>query len=190
MHLTQHGVAFSAYVSAHETELSKGYTIHFDRIITNIGSHYNKYSGVFIAPQHGIYVFAWTLYCHAEGYIFSELVVNSNVVGAMVSDGELQGATNIRTATGIVVVAISQGDDVYVRTHPTKDHRHNLYSDPAWRSSFNGWKVWFIDRIKFYFIRVFVLCIDKPIRVMVYLPVVRLFCYELMWWNHRLNWDF
>lgn len=96
VHLTQDGVAFSAYVSAHETELSKGYTIHFDTIITNIGSHYNKYSGVFKAPQDGIYVFAWTLYCHAEGYIFSELVVNSDVVGAMVSDGELQGATNIQ----------------------------------------------------------------------------------------------
>lgn len=118
----------------HTTEISKGSTIHFDTIVTNIGNHYNKHSGIFTAPQHGVYVFAWNLYC--DGYIYSQLVVNSNVVGAMFSSAE--GASNIRTPTGIVVVEVNQGDIAYVRIHPTGNHSGNLNSHPNWRSSFNA----------------------------------------------------
>lgn len=123
----------------HTTEISKGSTIHFDTIVTNIGNHYNKHSGIFTAPQHGVYVFTWNIYCNTGGYIFSQLVVNSNVVGAMFSSGE--GASNIRNSTGIVVVEVNQGDIVFVRIHPTGNHSGNLNSNPDWRSSFNGWKL-------------------------------------------------
>ncbi|XP_056016677.1 uncharacterized protein LOC125673173 [Ostrea edulis] len=133
------GVAFSAYVPAYETDISKDHTIKFDRIVTNIDNHYNPYSGIFTAPQHGIYVFTWNLYCFNDGHIYSQVVVNSNAVGAMYTTAE--GATNIRTTTGIVVVEVNQGDVVFVRTHPTATYSGNLYSSPIWRSSFNGWKL-------------------------------------------------
>eukprot|EP00105_Crassostrea_gigas_P018476 XP_011436617.2 PREDICTED: uncharacterized protein LOC105334760 isoform X1 [Crassostrea gigas] len=132
--------AFSAYVSVHETDISKDFTIHFDTIVTNIGNHYNKHTGIFTTPQHGVYVFTWNLYCNTGGYIFSQLVVNSNVVGAMLTDAV--GATDIRSATGTVVVEVNQGDVVFVRTHPTNSHVGNLRSNSAWRSSFNGWKLY------------------------------------------------
>nr|XP_019918432.2 uncharacterized protein LOC105317520 isoform X1 [Crassostrea gigas] len=134
------GAAFSAYVSVSQTDISKDFTIHFDTILTNIGNHYNKHSGTFMAPQHGVYVFTWNLYCHAEGYIYSQLVVNSNVVGTMFTSA--QGASNIRSPTGIVVVEVNQGDVVFVRTHPTNGHVGNLYSYTDYRSSFNGWKLY------------------------------------------------
>lgn len=134
------GAAFSAYVSHYETDISKDFTIHFDTIVTNIGNHYNKHSGTFTAPQHGVYVFTWNLYCHAEGYIYSQLVVNSNVVGTMFTSA--QGAANIRSPTGIVVVEVNQGDVVFVRTHPTNGHSGNLFSYTDYRSSFNGWKLY------------------------------------------------
>ncbi|XP_052685358.1 uncharacterized protein LOC128165154 [Crassostrea angulata] len=132
--------AFSAYVSVYETDISKDFTIHFDTIVTNIGNHYNKHTGIFTAPQHGVYVFTWNLYCNTGGYIQSQLVVNSNVVGAMLTNA--QGASNIRSHTGIVVVEVNQGDVVFVRTHPTHSHIGNLYSYIDWRSSFNGWKLY------------------------------------------------
>ena len=134
------GAVFSAYVSTFETELSKDHIIRFDTIVTNIGSHYNQHSGLFTAPEQGVYVFSWNLYCHSGGYIFSQLVVNSNVVGSMFTIGE--GATDIRSITGVVVVQVNAGDVVYVRTHPTQSHSGNLYSHPDYRSSFSGWKVY------------------------------------------------
>lgn len=72
--------------------------------------------------------------------MFSQIVVNSSVVGAMFSSGE--GASNIRSSTGIVVVEVNQGDIVFVRIHPTGNHSGNLNSHPDWRSSFNGWKLY------------------------------------------------
>lgn len=127
-------------MSVYETDISKDLTIHFDTIVTNIGNHYNKHTAAFTAPQHGVYVFTWNLYCNTGGYVYSQLVVNSNVVGAMFTDAE--GASNIRSHTGIVVVEVNQGDVVFVRTHPTGGYFGNLMSTAAWRSSFNGWKLY------------------------------------------------
>ena len=127
-------------MSGDETEISTDFTIHFDTIVTNIGNHYNKHTGAFTAPQHGVYVFTWNLYCNTGGHIYSQLVVNSNVVGAMLTDAE--GASSVRSVTGTVVVEVNQGDVVFVRTHPTLGHSGNLRSYSAWRSSFNGWKLY------------------------------------------------
>ena len=135
------GAAFSAYVSAYETFFSNDYTIKFDTTVTNFGNHYNAFSGVFTASQHGVYVFTWNLYCGGNGgFIYSQLVVNSDVVGAMVTDAA--GADYVRTTTGVVVVEINNGDIVFVRIHPTNHHHFNLFSDKDWRSTFSGWKLY------------------------------------------------
>ncbi|XP_078320162.1 uncharacterized protein LOC111100440 [Crassostrea virginica] len=134
------GAAFSAYVSTFETDLSKDHIIKFDSIVSNVGSHYNQHSGVFTAPEQGVYVFSWNLYCTVGGYIHSQLVVNSNVVGAMYTSA--QGAGSIRSTTCIIVVQVNAGDVVYVRTHPTQSPSSNLYSHQDWRSYFSGWKVY------------------------------------------------
>lgn len=134
---TEH-TAFSAYISIHRTNTGKDQTIKFDTIVTNIGNHYNSYSGTFSPPQHGVYVFTWTLHCWGEGYLYTHLVVNSRVVGATLTDA--LGVGSVRSTTGIVVVEVNQGDIVFVRTHPTNGH-HDLFSNPDWRSSFSGWKL-------------------------------------------------
>ena len=134
------GAAFSAYVSTYETDISKDHTIKFDTIVTNIGNHYNQHSGMFTAPEQGVYVFSWNLYCDLGGHIFSQLVVNSNIVRAMFSSAA--GASDIRATTGIVVVHVNTGDVVYVRTHPNNSYKGNLRSNPNYRSSLSGWKLY------------------------------------------------
>ncbi|XP_061188901.1 uncharacterized protein LOC133197077 [Saccostrea echinata] len=134
------GVAFSAFVSTYETEISKDHTIKFDIIVSNIGNHYNLHSGIFTSPQHGVYVFTWNLYCRAGGYIFSQILVNSNAVGGMLTSSN--GATSFRTTTGVVVMEVNQGDVVFVRIHSTETQSGNLFSHPDYRSSFNGWKIY------------------------------------------------
>lgn len=124
-------------MSVSTTGLSNDFTIHFDTIITNIGHHYNKHTGAFTAPQHGVNVFTWNLYCDVGGYIYSQLVVNSNVVGAMYTSAE--GAIAIRSPTGTVVVEVNQGDVVFVRTHPTVGHSGNLRSDSKLMSIILQW---------------------------------------------------
>lgn len=134
-------MAFSVYLSISDVEISKGYTIKFDTIVTNIGSSYNRYTGVFTAPQDGVYVFSWNLYCSSDGaYFYSQLVANSNVVGAMFTDAT--GANYTRTTTNVVVVEINIGDVIYVRIHPTLGFKKKLHSSPDFRSTFSGWKLY------------------------------------------------
>lgn len=51
----------------------------FDTIILNIGEHYDKYDGVFVAPRKGIYLFAWTVSIYSDNYAVTELVVEGIV---------------------------------------------------------------------------------------------------------------
>ncbi|XP_062611256.1 uncharacterized protein LOC134273095 [Saccostrea cucullata] len=133
------GVAFHAYLSHNENNPGSHQTIIFDNIITDIGGNYNQHSGDFICPENGVYTFSWTLFCSRGGYIYSQIVVNSNSVGALFCSG--QGADEIRATTGVVVVEINQGDVVYIRTHPSNPIVGTLYSKTTYRSSFSGWKL-------------------------------------------------
>ena len=126
-------------MSNSETSVGRHQTFVFDHVVTNVGGNYNRYSGIFTSPSQGVYVFSWTLYCNYEGYFYSEVVVNSDPVGAIFCSAE--GATNMRHVTGVVVVEINQGDIVYIRTHPSYSNIGGVYSSSDYRSSFTGWRL-------------------------------------------------
>lgn len=104
-------------MSRTEDTIGHHQTFVFDHVVTNVGGNYNHHTGIFTSPSPGIYVFSWTLYCQSEGYFYSEVVVNSNPVGAVYCNA--LGDRGIRHITSVVVVEISQGDVVLIRTHPT-----------------------------------------------------------------------
>ena len=124
-----------------QSEYTIGYhqTFVFDHVVTNVGGNYNRHSGIFTSSSHGVYVFSWTLFCETGGYLYSEVVINSNPVGALRCSAE--GATNMRHVTGVVVVEVNQGDIVYIRNNPTGPNVGIVYSRFNYRSSFTGWKL-------------------------------------------------
>ena len=132
-------MAFYAYMSQSEPTIGHHQTFVFDHVVTNVGGNYNRHSGIFTSPSQGVYVFSWTLYCKNGGFFYSEVVVNSDPVGAIFCSAE--GATNMRHVTGVVVVEINQGDIVYIRSHPTILIEGSVYSSSIIRSSFTGWKL-------------------------------------------------
>ncbi|XP_062611252.1 complement C1q tumor necrosis factor-related protein 3-like [Saccostrea cucullata] len=127
-------------MSHDESSLGQHQTIIFDHVITNVGGYYNRHMGIFSSPVNGVYTFSWTLYCISDGYIYSEIVVNSNAAGAMYCDG--QGALSLRHTTGVVVVEINLGDVVYIRTHPQDPVGGAIPSCSTYPSSFKGWKLY------------------------------------------------
>jgi hypothetical protein len=104
---------------------------------TNQGNAYHPTTGVFMVPQTGIYVFTWTIRIDGSRSHSTQLVVNTESVGIVHLNA---GGTGIGEVTGIVVVHVNTGDDVFVRTHENYNSGF-ISSDVAGRSSFAGWKL-------------------------------------------------
>ncbi|VDI53834.1 Hypothetical predicted protein [Mytilus galloprovincialis] len=132
-------VAFYAYMSTHETNPGRHQTLIFDMVKTNLGSSYSKHTGVFSAPEHGTYVFTWTITSGVHSYIYSEIVINSVPFGSIVTDSE--EIHDYHSATGIIVVQLNHGDVVYIRTNPNVSIKGQIMSQSLCRSSFSGWKI-------------------------------------------------
>lgn len=133
------GVAFFAYLSSNEPTVGSHQTFVFDVDHTNIGGHYNHHTGIFTCPSHGVYVFSWSIYCGGGGYVISELVVNSSPVS-----GKYVGARSVSnqlSSTDLAIIQLNTGDAVYVRTPPSHAANGLVFSDPLYRSTFSGWKL-------------------------------------------------
>ncbi|XP_062613185.1 C1q-related factor-like [Saccostrea cucullata] len=134
---TDGNIAFFAKLTHTETQPSTLHTFVFDSAPTNIGGHYNRYSGMFTAPRHGTYVFSWTMFCSEGAHISSQLIKNADYIDATLCNAE--GATYIRSTTGVSVLELNQGDVVFIRTHPTSGHRGDIKSNEYHLSTFSGW---------------------------------------------------
>lgn len=114
------------------------YLFVFEVDHTNIGGHYNHHTGVFTSPSHCVYVFSWSIYCLAYGNVYSELVVNSSPVS-----GKFVGGSSFNYVSWIdlAIVELNTGDAVYIRTPTNHAASGTVLSDPLYRSTFSGWKL-------------------------------------------------
>lgn len=104
---------------------------------TNQGKAYHPTIGVLMVPQTEMYLFTWTVRIDGGNYHSTELVVNTeSVVIVRLSTG----GTGTGEVTGILVVHVYNGDDVFVRTYGNFNAGF-VSSDYAGRSSFAGWKL-------------------------------------------------
>lgn len=109
----------------------------YDNVVTNIGWHYNRYTGVFTAPQSGTYVFTFTVYCKAGESFSLELIANSYVFDGILCNAN--GANWYRTASSTAVKQINQGDAIFIRTHHNLTVTGDIPSYNNARTCFAGW---------------------------------------------------
>ncbi|XP_060074569.1 uncharacterized protein LOC132554276 [Ylistrum balloti] len=134
---TNTNVAFSASmtnsVSVHQHE-----TLVFGHVLLNEGNGYNGADGIFIVPRGGVYVFTWSITSakNNDGTydIHTSLLINGSPVGAIDSDAD---SNNWGSATGIVVVAVENGDHVFVRM--ATGSSGSIISQSETKSTFSGW---------------------------------------------------
>ncbi|XP_062594093.1 uncharacterized protein LOC134255577 [Saccostrea cucullata] len=132
-------LAFYAYMSAPELNPGPHHTIIFDTVITNVGSAYNHHTGIFTVPVDGIYIFSWTLLNEGQGYISTQIVINSSVYGALWTSSQDVNARHMNSYT--IVVHCNTNDSVYIRTHSNYTTKRDINSNVYGRSSFSGWKL-------------------------------------------------
>lgn len=111
--------------------------IVFDTVKVNVANAYNRYSGVFTAPEAGAYVFSWTMECDGGGSLFTQAVRNTEILGSIATDSGQE--SEYRMSTGLVLVLANKGDAVFVRVHSV--HHSTIHSSDAARSTFSGWKI-------------------------------------------------
>lgn len=131
--------AFYSFLSSDELASTKHHTIPFDVVKTNVGNNYHPNSGTFIAPSAGTYTFDWMIQSTWRGVVYTQLMRNSEVLGEVVADSSHE--YEFHSATGVVVVQLSEGDEVFIRTHPTDASTGHIISRPGYRSSFSGWRI-------------------------------------------------
>jgi hypothetical protein len=56
----------------------------FERVVINIGGHYNNIDGICVAPKRGIYLFAWTVCTVNANYVMTELMVDNTMTSKSV----------------------------------------------------------------------------------------------------------
>lgn len=117
-------VAFCAYMSTTEVSPTRHHVLVFDDVKTNIGSAFNRISGMFTAPIDGAYVFTWTIFSdrHSDSYINSQIVVNTEAFTSMITDSDEVG--DFHSSTGVIVLNLNRVDSVYIRTHPTDNNKN------------------------------------------------------------------
>jgi hypothetical protein len=132
-------VAFFAYMSKMENNPGKHHTLIYDVAHTNVGGHYSPHTGTFTVPTHGVYVFMWNIYSGGDAYAYTELVVNSNVVGKSYTGATSHGDAVTSPAT--VVLEVNQADEVHIRTSANLPIHGDIYNTDGYQSTFSGWKL-------------------------------------------------
>ena len=132
-----------------EINIGKHHLIIFDHALLNTGNGYHPTSGIFTAPQTGVYVFMWTVRIHSQSII---LIVNGQTYTSLYNRPYQYTAVGHNDAdesvTGIAIVHVNQGDDVYLRTHTTYDGTRSVFSNEYGKSTFGGWiMLWPLARI-------------------------------------------
>jgi hypothetical protein len=135
---TTSAIAFYAYMTKDTPTITIRHSLTFDVVKTNLGNGYHPATGVFIAPESGVYVFTWSIRENGNDYHPTELMVNTDVLGVLFVNAD--GGSS--TGTGVVVTHVNAGDDVFIRTSFFgPNNAGGVGSNDAGRSSFAGWKL-------------------------------------------------
>ena len=94
------------------SDITANLVIVFDVVKTNAGNGYHPSTGVFIVPESGMYVFSWSFMTGNNLHDSTQLMVNSNEEGIIHIH---PGTGGWITGTGVAVLHVNKGDDVYVR---------------------------------------------------------------------------
>uniref|UniRef100_A0A8W8MM93 C1q domain-containing protein n=1 Tax=Magallana gigas TaxID=29159 RepID=A0A8W8MM93_MAGGI len=120
--LSTPAIGFSASLSR-DTHLGDNHAIKYDKVLTNYGYGYNKWSGHFKAPRKGLYMFSCTVMAYSGDNISVAMVKNHHVMMYVYSDYSAYD-----TGAASVVLAMKRGDRVWIRRNGHGRYLHGVYN--------------------------------------------------------------
>nr|XP_022302661.1 complement C1q-like protein 4 [Crassostrea virginica] len=116
-------IGFSAGISK-DTYLGDDQAIKYDRVLTNVGNGYDKFSGHFTAPIEGLYVFSCTVMAEATGDLSVVLVKNGQRMSNVYSSGG-----NYDSGAISILLSLKKGDKVWIRRY---EHGRTMNAEYNW----------------------------------------------------------
>ena len=132
-------LAVYAYMNVAETNIGTHHQLVFDVPVTNHDNSYNKHTGIFTAPQSGVYAFSFTVFPGRGSYVAVNIYRNSEFVGQVY--GEVTMSHEFSRSSMVAVISMTIGDATYLRTSLTTTSAGSIYRDGNVKSSFSGWKI-------------------------------------------------
>lgn len=126
-------VAFDVRLKEDKRNLADKARVVFETIDLNEGLGYNASTGIFTAPNGGIYAFDWTTLAWTGQYAFTSLVVNDQFKSWIYCSG---GQSQIYLpCSKMTIVKLEKEDKVWIGVYqgPANIHRHY--------TSFSGYKL-------------------------------------------------
>ena len=122
-------------VQSHSITLEKKSILVFERIVMNIGGHYNNIDGIFVAPKTGIYLFAWTVCTDGASYAMTELMVDNTMISRA---GEHEASNTLHCGSMTAICRMDKDKHAWIRTtgYGTKHYFYTHKEGP--QSSFMG----------------------------------------------------
>ncbi|CAG2199968.1 unnamed protein product [Mytilus edulis] len=129
-------VLFYAIIKQSEFSLNKHSTVVFETVIINEGGHYNNNDGIFVAPRDGIYMFSWTVSTVNAAYIYTELVVEENVISST-GDREVDSGS-YTSASMTAFCRMNKDEHAWIRTTSWNTENYIYSRYPFSRTAFLG----------------------------------------------------
>lgn len=112
--------------------------LNFDVEYVNIGSHFNKTSGLFTCRFPGVYFFAFTVGKHPRKALSVKLMTGGGQVQAMVFDEDTSKRREMQSQS--LMLPLSEGDRVWL--YSQQDEGYAVYSNQGRYTTFSGFLVY------------------------------------------------
>ena len=104
--------------------LEKTSILVFERVVMNIGGHYNNIDGIFVAPKTEIYLFAWTVCTDGAHYVLTELMVDSTMISRA---GEYGASGHNDRGSMTAICRMDKDKHAWIRT-TAAESKHYFYT--------------------------------------------------------------
>nr|XP_011414239.2 complement C1q-like protein 4 [Crassostrea gigas] len=136
----QSQIAFHVRLTHNIVNLGIHQSIEFDKVLLNDGNGYSIYSGHFVAPVSGLYVFAWTISSGDHHCIVYDVVKNNEILVYFISDAN--DHRDWAVSSGTAVTRMNAGDRVWIRVSNIEIYcSHYVFGTGLGTSSFAGYLI-------------------------------------------------
>lgn len=119
-------IAFQARASVRLVNIPQNNVVKFNQVLLNEGNGYSGETGIFTAPDDGVYFFDWTITVDNGDEFHTEIVRNGSVFGYSYCGSRGQNFARPCTATGRI--KLKRGDKVWIRTSGRGADAHPKYT--------------------------------------------------------------